>query len=85
MPAKQAVTDRDKSEALNNYFASVFTTENTNLIPNIHHQTPFMKNFTITENGVYILLSKLNPKKAVGPDNISPRVLVECARKSHLC
>ena len=81
MPAKQAVTDRDKSEALNNYFASVFTTENTNLIPNIHHQTPFMKNFTITENGVYILLSKLNPKKAVGPDNISPRVLVECARE----
>jgi hypothetical protein len=33
----------------------------------------------ITVSGVEKLLSKLNPTKAAGPDNITPRVLKELA------
>jgi hypothetical protein len=36
-----------------------------------------MPDIQITENGVAKLLHNLNPHKAAGPDNITPRVLKE--------
>jgi hypothetical protein len=33
-----------------------------------------IKDINITENGVHKLLKTLNPNKAAGPDNITPRV-----------
>ena len=41
--------------------------------PSIKHQT--MKPFNITTNRIIKLLKNLNPNKAQGPDNISPRIL----------
>ena len=41
------------------------------------HQT--MKPFNITTNGITKLLKNLNPYKAQGPDNLSPRILKELA------
>jgi hypothetical protein len=38
-----------------------------------------MNDINITVSGVEKLLSKLNPTKAAGPDNITPRVLKELA------
>jgi hypothetical protein len=38
---------------------------------------PAMPDIQITENGVAKLLHNLNPHKAAGPDNITPRVLKE--------
>jgi hypothetical protein len=38
-----------------------------------------IKDINITENGVHKLLKNLNPNKAAGPDNITPRVLKELA------
>jgi hypothetical protein len=38
-----------------------------------------MKRFNITTNGIIKLLKNLNPYKAQGPDNISPRILKELA------
>jgi hypothetical protein len=38
-----------------------------------------IKDINITENGVNKLLKDLNPNKAAGPDNITPRVLKELA------
>ena len=43
----------------------------------IKHQK--MKPFNITTNGIIKLLKNLNPYKAQGPDNISPRILKELA------
>jgi hypothetical protein len=40
-------------------------------------QHPNMKYFDITCNGITKLLKQLNPYKAPGPDNISPRILKE--------
>jgi hypothetical protein len=42
-------------------------------------QHPNMKSFDITCNGITKLLKQLNPYKAPGPDNISPRILKELA------
>jgi hypothetical protein len=42
-------------------------------------QYPNMKSFDITCNGITKLLKQLNPYKAPGPDNISPRILKELA------
>ena len=36
-----------------------------------------MPSITITVNGIRKLLTKLNPDKAPGPDNLHPRVLKE--------
>jgi hypothetical protein len=36
-----------------------------------------MKPFNITTNGIIKLLKNLNPYKAQGPDNISPRIFKE--------
>jgi hypothetical protein len=41
--------------------------------------TPEINDINITVPGVDKLLSKLNPTKAAGPDNITPRVLKELA------
>jgi hypothetical protein len=38
-----------------------------------------MKPFNITTNGITKLLKNLNPYKAQGPDNLSPRILKELA------
>ena len=38
-----------------------------------------MQSFDITCNGITKLLKQLNPYKAPGPDNISPRILTELA------
>jgi hypothetical protein len=41
--------------------------------------TPEINGINITVSGVEKPLSKLNPTKAAGPDNITPRVLKELA------
>ena len=74
----------DKANILNTQFQSVFT----KLVPlKLRHlvelvlprklSSPSMQNITISVSGVSKQLLKLNPGKAAGPDNISPRVLKE--------
>ena len=68
---------KGKAEALNKQFKSVFTNE-TDFTPNQQHpQYPFITPINITSPGVLKLLQGLNPTKASGPDNLSPRVLKE--------
>ena len=74
----------DKANILNTQFQSVFT----KLVPlKLRHlvelvlprklSSPSMQNITISVSGVSKQLLKLNPGKAAGPDNISPRILKE--------
>jgi hypothetical protein len=44
-----------------------------------------MKPFNITTNGITKLLKNLNPYKAQGPDNLSPRILKELADENPCC
>ena len=76
-----------KSKILNRQFKSAFSAnskftkkeiiKSKRMHPSIKHQT--MKPFNITTNGIIKLLKNLNPYKAQGPDNISPRILKELA------
>ena len=74
----------DKANILNSQFKSVVT----KLVPlKLKHlaelvlprklKPPTMPNISITINGVSKQLSKLNPGKAAGPDNLSSRILKE--------
>lgn len=72
--------DEKKCEILNNFFASVFTHENTANIPNFIdriYQEP-LKDLEFTVEQVSKKLQSLNPSKAPGIDSIHPRVLKEC-------
>jgi hypothetical protein len=74
---------RMKANILNNQFTSVFTSEDPlqplpDLGPSPH---PAVSNITITQGGVQKLLCHLNPHKATGPDQVSPRLLKETAKQ----
>jgi len=73
-----ASSDVDKARSLNDYFISVFTDEDQDTIPTILPSIyPDMPAFEVTTPGVYKLLSGLDTRKSLGPDEISPRVMKE--------
>jgi hypothetical protein len=79
----QTIDDsRGKATALNSYFQSVFTQEDTANIPDkgpsIH---PQMNSINIDPAGVEKLLLNLKPDKASGPDNITARLLKTMAHE----
>ena len=78
-----SLTDSDyqKAEVLNKFFASVFTQEDLSHIPDFNRENvDILDNIVITEKQVFEKLSKLNPNKAQGPDNIHPRFLKETSK-----
>jgi hypothetical protein len=72
---KIVVSDVDKAQCLNNYFVSTFTVENQDPFQAKVNLFPDMPDILVTEPGVFKLLSSLNTKKSMGPDNLSPLVL----------
>ena len=76
----KACTDLEKSEALNEFFASVFIREDTSSVPEFtldkEIKSP-LNNLIVTEEMVKSKLARLNPIKSPGPDAIHPRVLRE--------
>ena len=74
---------RMKANILNNQFTSVFTSDDPlqplpDLGPIPH---PAVSGITIAQEGVRKLLCHLNPHKATGPDQVSPRLLKETAKQ----
>ena len=76
-------TDRKSiSEILNTQFKSVFTKKTSSKIPEFPGVTfPSIKDFKITEFGVFKLLDKIDVSKASGPDCIPSRILQNLARE----
>ncbi|XP_063954973.1 uncharacterized protein LOC135153949 [Lytechinus pictus] len=77
-------SDQGKAEALNTYFASVFTSENVNYLPDltgINHGEAVIKEVTVNPDIVEKKLRNLNGNKSAGPDNIHPRFIKELARE----
>ena len=71
-----------KANILNQQFSSVFTREDIQTMPVLPNSPyPDIMNITVNIQGVAKLLSDLNPNKACGPDNISPRLLKEIANE----
>ncbi|PFX29786.1 hypothetical protein AWC38_SpisGene5395 [Stylophora pistillata] len=69
------VSSKDKAQALNNHFKSVFV-DDDGILPEIglsdYLPIPYL---SFDVNGVKKQICNLNPNKACGPDNLSPRIL----------
>ena len=78
---KPITNDRDKANALNNQFSSVFTSERYP-IPVIDHSLySSIPPLDIGTNGIIKQLKNLNQNKATGPDELPARVLKETAEQ----
>jgi hypothetical protein len=73
--------DTDKAELLNNYFAAQAQTpiSNTPLPPFSYLTESRLSDINITPHSVKQVLLSLDISKATGPDNISNKILKECA------
>jgi hypothetical protein len=71
-----------KAEILNKQYHSVFTPECENEeLPSLTENYPSMPDITVTAKGTETLLSKLDPSKATGPDEISSCILKQYAHE----
>ena len=80
-----AVSEQDKAEVLNKYFASVFTVEkdanNITLDMNCKSGGTGVTDVRVTPEAVEKKLKELNQSKAQGPDNIPSKVLKELSKE----
>ena len=76
------VNSKDKAEALNCQFQSVFTHEDLSHLPSCYGPSqPVIPDISISVDGVLNLLKTLDTKKASGPDQIPARILKLCAEE----
>ena len=68
-------SESEKAAEFNDQFTDVFTKSEPNQVPLLDKSAPFMKDIVVTKEGVTKLLKGLNPTKALGPDELHPRVL----------
>ena len=79
---KLTENDIEKTEVLNNFFQSVYTTEDKNNIPTFEDKTDILlTNIQVTENDMQKALYNLNPSKSQGPDQLHPRILKELSKQ----
>ena len=69
----------EKAEEFNGQFSDVFTKSEYKQVPLLDRSAPFMPDIVVTKEGVSKLLKGLNPSKALGSDELRPRVLKEMA------
>ena len=74
-----AQSDLEKAEEFNGQFTDVFNKNEHTQVPFLDRSAPFMNDIVISREGVIKLLKGLNPSKALGPDELHPRVLKELA------
>ena len=72
-------TSKDIADLFNKHFYDQFSEESKYDIDINFSNDPFF-NFSIGTNTIYQELTRINPNKSTGPDNISGRVLKHCAR-----
>ena len=78
---EKCITPKEKAEALNNFFVSVFTKEDIEHIPEIssYNVGEVLTTINITPDIVLEKLKGLNPNKTPGYDNLHPYFLREIA------
>ena len=74
-----AQSDLEKAEEFNGQFTDVFSKNEHTQVPLLDRSAPFMNDIAVSKDGVIKLLKGLNPSKALGPDELHPRVLKELA------
>ena len=71
----------EKAEEFNTQFTYVFTKTVLSQVPLLDGSALFMDEIVVTKEGVTKPLKGLNPSKALGPDELHPRVLKELAKE----
>ena len=74
-----AQSDLEKAEEFNGQFTDVFSKNEHTQDPLLDRSAPFMNDIVVSKDRVIELLKGLNPSKALGPDELHPRVLKELA------
>ena len=74
-----AQSDLEKAEEFNGQFTDVFNKNEHTQVPLLDRSAPFMNDIAVSKDKVIKLLKGLNPSKALGPDELHPRVLKELA------
>ena len=74
-----AQSDLEKAEEFNGQFTDAFNKNEQTQVPLLDRSAPFMNDIAVSKDGVIKLLKGLNPSKALGPDELHPRVLKELA------
>ena len=74
-----AQSESEKAAEFNCQLTDVFTKSEYSQVPLLDRSAPFMEDIVVTKEGVTKLLKGLNPSKALGPDELHPRVLKELA------
>ena len=74
-----AESDFEKADEFNGQITDVFTKTEHSQVPLLNRKAPFMEDIVVSKEGVTKLLKGLNPSKALGPDELHPRVLKELA------
>ena len=69
----------EQAEEFNGQFTDVFNKSEHTQVPLPNRSAPFLKEIHVSAEGVTKLLKGLNPSKALGPDELHPRVLKELA------
>ena len=78
--AQSADDPSEQASLFNQYFHSVFTIPGDEPLPDIETTVlPELGDLVLRVEEVYNVLKNLDKSKASGPDNISPRLLKECA------
>ena len=77
------ITDSlSNAEILNSQFKSVFTPQSGNTFPQLPGtQFPKIKPLHISENGVFMLLDRIDVSKSSGPDKLPGRLLQSLAKE----
>ena len=71
-----------KSEILNSQFKYVFTPQSGNTFPQLPGtQCPKIKPLYISENGVFMLLDRIDVSKSSGPDKLPERLVQSQAKE----
>ena len=76
-----AQPDFEKAEKFNGQFTDVFTKTVHNQVPLLYRSAPFMDEIVVTKEGGTKLIKGLNPSKALGPEELHPRVLKGLAKE----
>ena len=69
----------EQDEEFNGQFTDVFNKSDHSGVPFLSRSAPFMDDIVVSNEGVTKLLKGLNPSKALGPDELHPRVQKEIA------
>ena len=74
-----AHSDLEKAEEFNDQFTDVFNKNEHTQVPLLDRSALFMNDIVVSKDRVIELLKGLKPSKALGPDELHPRVLKELA------